>query len=291
MRGPGHPMIPSSILATVERDKKLHSLDHLVMVPGHAIWTGAHSERGLDEENWILEPYQKGGGRIAAFYNHIRRGVDITLRDEQALLIFSGYVFESSSTQSFIDNESSGQTKRASTTTEAESYLRLALSANLLPSTEQEPFLRATTEEYALDSFENLLFSIARFHEYTGHYPKRITIVGYEMKRKRFTELHRAALRWPQDKFEYIGIDAEGEEISKAREGERKNGYIPYTLDTYGCHDMLAEKRRSRNPFIRFHPYFTSSPDLAPLLNYCPNEVHGGPTTIYDGPLPWDRRH
>ena len=236
--------------------------------------------------------------------------VDITLRDEQALLIFSGYVFESSSTQSFIDNESSGQTKRASTTTEAESYLRLALSANLLPSTEQEPFLRATTEEYALDSFENLLFSIARFHEYTGHYPKRITIVGYEMKRKRFTELHRADLRWPQDKFEYIGIDAEGEEISKAREGEvsyrshlallssrndaniqRKNGYIPYTLDTYGCHDMLAEKRRSRNPFIRFHPYLTSSPDLAPLLNFCPNEVHGGPTTIYDGPLPWDRRH
>lgn len=74
MRGSGHPITPSSILATVERDKKLHSLDHLVMVPGHAIWTGAHSDRGLDEENWILEPYQKGGGRIAAFYNHIRRG-------------------------------------------------------------------------------------------------------------------------------------------------------------------------------------------------------------------------
>lgn len=110
-----------------------------------------------------------------------------------------------------------GQTRRASTTTEAESYLRLALTMNLLPSSEQ---VRATTEEHALDSYQNLLFSIARFHEYTGHYPARITIVGYEMKRRRFNELHRVALRWPEDKFNYIGIDAEGEDVAQAREGE-----------------------------------------------------------------------
>lgn len=77
-----------------------------------------------------------------------------------------------------------------------------------------------TTEDDALDSFENLLFSIARFHEYTGHYPFKITVVGFEIKRRRFTELHRAALRWPEDRFHYIGIDVEGQDLTPARNGE-----------------------------------------------------------------------
>ena len=44
-------------------------------------------------------------------------------------------------------------------------------------------------------------------------------MVGYEMKRRRFTELHRAALRWPPDRFRYIGIDP-GKETPTAEEGE-----------------------------------------------------------------------
>ena len=114
----------------------------------------------------------------------------------------------------------SGQTKKVSTTTEGESYLRLAQASSLLPSPANEHFPRATTEDNALDSFQNLLFSIARFHEYTGHSPATITVVGFEIKRRRFTELHRAALRWPEDRFRYVGIDAEGEDLVPARNGE-----------------------------------------------------------------------
>ena len=98
-----------------------------------------------------------------------------------------------------------GQTRLSSTTTEAQSYLNLANSADVFRS--PVPFLRVTTEDHALDSFQNLLFSIARFHEYTGHYPTKITVVGYEFKRPRFIELHRAALRWPVQRFHYIGVD------------------------------------------------------------------------------------
>ena len=101
--------------------------------------------------------------------------------------------------------------------------MRLATAAGLLPATTsggQNSILRATTEDFALDSYQNLLFSIARFHEYTGHYPRFITVVGYEMKRRRFIDLHRAALHWPASRFNYIGIDAEGEEALKAKEGE-----------------------------------------------------------------------
>ena len=134
----------------------------------------------------------------------------------------------------------SGQTRRASTTTEAESYLRLAFSTGLLP-TSDDAFMRATTEDHALDSYQNLLFSIARFHEYTGRYPSRITVVGYEMKRRRFTDLHRAALRWPEDNFDYVGIDAEGEELSKAREGEVSN--FPPLSNTVLTSFAAEEKR------------------------------------------------
>ncbi|EKM60566.1 uncharacterized protein PHACADRAFT_82175 [Phanerochaete carnosa HHB-10118-sp] len=264
-------LLPHPEISTVEHDSQLLSLDHLVMVPGHAIWKGSKPGRVLDEENWLLEPYQATKGRLEAFYNHIARGVETTLGDEHALLVFSG-----------------GQTKKTSTTTEAESYLRLAHAASMLP---EEHFTRVTTEDDALDSYQNLLFSIARFHEYAGRYPSRITVVGYEFKRRRFTELHRAALRWPDDRFHYIGIDAEGEDLTTAQTGEvsrRENGFLPYAQDVYGCHDFLLAKRRSRNVANRFHSYFTSSPELAGLFNWCPGPDEGGQTALYAGPLPWD---
>src|SRR5882762_5554537 len=119
----------------------------------------------------------------------------------------------------------SGQTKSGSTTTAGEAYLRLALSANLLETSPFDtlqanptlfPFSRATSEDHALDSFQNLLFSIARFHEYTGRWPEHITVVGYEVKRRRFEELHREAVRWPAERFTYFGIDAG----NMAEEGE-----------------------------------------------------------------------
>lgn len=77
---------------------------------------------------------------------------------------------------------------------ESSSYLSLAHALDLLPSTPipevngQIPLplnLRAATEEYALDSYENLLFAIARFHEVTGRWPGKITVVGYGMKQRR----------------------------------------------------------------------------------------------------------
>ncbi|KAI0708187.1 hypothetical protein C8T65DRAFT_650315 [Cerioporus squamosus] len=267
---PGGPYsAPKGIWQTLARYHTLEDIEHLIVVPGHAIWKGTDLEARLDEDQWVLEPYQRGGGRVSAFFRHIAAGAELARDDEHSLLVFSG-----------------GQTRPSSTTTEAESYMRLAYISNLLSTTSSD-VLRATTENYALDSYQNLLFSIARFHEYTGRWPTRITVVGYEMKRRRFTELHRAALRWPVDQFEYVGIDAEGDKET-AQQGELQNGYLPYTQDTYGCHDLLLSKRRARNPFMRYHSYYSSAPELGPLLNWCPGPSEGGQTAIYPGPLPWD---
>ena len=72
----------------------------------------------------------------------------------------------------------SGQTRPGSPHTEAQSYLRLAIATKLLPSAPSSAhfFPRVTTEDYALDSYQNLIFSIARFHEVTGlPYTERTT--------------------------------------------------------------------------------------------------------------------
>jgi len=196
------------------------------------------------------------------FFQHMSTAARLALDDNEALVVFSG-----------------GQTQRSSTTTEGESYLRLAIKANLFQS---DTFSRATSENSALDSYQNLVFSIARFHEFTGHYPEKITVVGYEMKRARFVELHRAAIRWPENRFNYIGIDMDGDN-SQARKGEELNGYMPYLSDLYGCHTYLADKRRQRNYAMRYPPYYLSCPDLRPLLKWCPQVQ----TQLFSGRLPW----
>jgi hypothetical protein len=128
--------------------------------------------------------------------------------------------------------------------------MRLALSMDLFRITatgDSTPFSRATTETYALDSYQNILFSIARFHEVTGGYPSQITVVGYEMKRRRFEGLHRAAIRFPAVLFEYIGLEppATDDEAITAREGEvrveRNHPRIHTKSDKLRFH--IAQKR------------------------------------------------
>ena len=115
---------------------------------------------------------------------------------------------------------SRGYTSPLSATSEGESYLRFARVMGLLPPA--GVFTRATTEDAALDSFQNVLFSIARFRELTGVYPTRITIVGHNFKRRRFEQLHRHALHWPKLHFTYEGVPLG----SEADEREAASGEV-----------------------------------------------------------------
>lgn len=313
-----HGLTPSMLTDSVPSPPKgVEKLNHMVLVPGHAIWAGNDFKDRFNDENWILEPYQRGGS-VKTFWKHIEKGVEIADADPTALLIFSG-----------------GQTRTTSLQTEAESLLALAISSDLslpvLPGfnfTERveshnkitashdeilgrvgakaqsnagvaaSPGLvgvRMTTENFALDSFENLLFSIARFREFTGRYPQRITIVGYGMKKARFDELHSKAVRWPtkgylrgQRKYLYVPFDDEGDNTAQY-EGEKLKGYTLFERDMYGCHGKLREKRLERNPTRRFHPYFSSAPEIADILNWCPAD-QSGLQGVYPLSLPWDLR-
>lgn len=129
------------------------------------------------------------------------------------------------------------------------------------------PGVRMTTENFAMDSFENLLFSVARFREYTGKYPLRITVVGYGMKKSRFEELHAKAIRWPvkgyhggQRRFHYFGIDDEGDNKSQY-EGEKIKGYRLFERDMYGCHGILQVSNSHLGIFIECNAnHFVISP-------------------------------
>lgn len=238
-------------------------LNHLIIVAGHAIWLGGNKYK--KDIDWILEPHQ--ANQTETFVAHIREGAKLAKQSPRSLLIFSG-----------------GETRYAAgARSESQSYTALF---QLLE--QEDPILgsldRVTTEEFARDSYENLLFSVARFHEVTGGYPEKISVVGFLFKQERYSDIHCKAIRFPKSRFTYHGIDPpglDGEDLS----GESSNAKLLFQQDLYGCkNQVLVSKKKGRNPGRRRHGYELTSPELAELLNYCPKDG----ATVYPGKLPWD---
>ncbi|KAJ2269671.1 hypothetical protein EV176_004527 [Coemansia sp. RSA 451] len=240
-------------------DTDMRQLTDLVIVPGHGVYLGAGSP--LDEANWYLQEQQRG--EVGAFMAHVGKGIEMVKEHERALLVFSG----------------SKTRLEAGAHSEAVGYWTAADRMGWLTNS---VFRRVVTEEYARDSLENILFSIARFHEVTGNYPDRITVVGFEFKRERFVDVHRRALRYPRIRFNYVGINPPGD-AARLVAAEKKNAYEPFSRDLYACEGTLAEKRRERNPFMLAHGYHRSCPEISALFDYCPNPL----SSVFDGDLPW----
>ena len=150
---------------------------------------------------------------------------------------------------------------------------------------------RALTEDFARDSYENILFSLCRFHELTGRYPEHVHIVGFEFKRHRLSVQHMRALRYPLDRVSYTGIDTDdsgGSEsetfnADEARLGEQRYAVALFNKNQFGCEPSLLRKRQSRNPFNQNIPYGRgeSCRELGELIQFC------GPDN-FTLPLPWD---
>jgi hypothetical protein len=241
---------------------------NLVIVPCHSVFIG-DAGKFKDDESWALESFQKGKFVGLTFIDHMKVAVEECDKDLQCLLIYSG-----------------GQTRfKAGPQSEGFSYWRVSEELNWFGHRGVRK--RAFVEEFARDSFENLIFSIARFRELTGIYPHNISVVGYEFKKDRFVNLHRKALGFPEERFSYIGRqDIVGEPYSKEildkmSEGEHLNAVKHFTDDPYGCHSqVLQDKRKRRDPFVRSPPYVHTCPEISDLLKYC------GPS-LYSRSLPW----
>lgn len=227
-------------------------LTSLVLVAGHAICIADDFDRPADDDSWCLQPFQKGE---APFYiEHIRRGVEFADEDSNSLLAFSG-----------------GQTRHeAGPRSEAQSYWMIANRFHWWWRTNVS--LRATTEDFARDSFENLLFGICRFFECVEKPPERVTVVSWEFKRERFG-LHRDAILLPESRFLFKGVN-NPVDLRGAKESEKHNALGPFRVDKYGtgqkeyeykkpgakCDDKptvvnLGKKRKDRNPMNRRAAY------------------------------------
>ena len=263
-----------------------HSARRLIVVTGHAVLTSLDYHNLTDDSQWALQSFQRS--QLPTFISHIRRGVELAAADPSAVLLFSG-----------------GETRpSAGPRSEALSYWMVAELSNWWQHNTDDRSIaqsdssaspqvvqwsvrsRASTEEFARDSYENLLFSICRFHELTQRYPDAITVVGFSFKRDRFLQLHASAMLYPLSQLTYVGLDTSTQQNqSELRDSEIVNSYRPFSVDPYGCFPPLSTKRLQRNPFRRSHGYGHSSscPALTYLLHHC------GPAR-YTGPaLPWQQ--
>lgn len=110
----------------------------------------------------------------------------------------------------------------------------------------------------------------------TGHHPTRVTVVGYDFKKARFQDMHRAAVRYPAPSFSYVGTPAL---TPSAVDGEAAAA-AAFRTDPYGCTGPLAAKRAERDPFASGGYSPDRCPAMAGLLEWC------GPD-LFLGRLPW----
>jgi hypothetical protein len=229
-------------------------LETLIIVPGHAVYLGVEPGHSRVTANWrgTFEGYQDNDEAIL-YTEHIRTGVLIAVRggdNPKSLLIFSG-----------------GETRqRAGPYSEAQSYWFLAKQNNWFGHPKVEE--RATTEELARDSFENLLFSLHRFCQLTGHPPALVVVCGFSFKQKRYA-LHWKAIEDARSdrrinlptlsaEFKYVGVNDPPPYLLKgpggSEEGEAAT-YEQWKKDQYAERPPLCRKEKDRDPFVHPSPY------------------------------------
>ncbi len=213
---------------------QLQRLDKLVVVCCHGILLDddATFEDARNHERWTpTRPDQ------AQFYvKHIEKGVEIAKADPGVLLVFSG-----------------GKTReKAGNRSEAEGYKRLA---EQLPDWDDVK-ARTETEEYARDSFENILFSLCIHKRVTSDFPRHVTVVSFGVKYNRF-DLHRADLGIPDEAYTFAPVD-DPLNIDDAMARE-KEAIEEYKVNPYSIGGLPAQKRSRRNPFKQKAPYFASA--------------------------------
>jgi hypothetical protein len=234
----------------------LASLDTVIIVPGHAVYVGTDPGHSRVTAHWrgTFPGYQEND-EAELYREHVRTGVLLAARGEEprSLLIFSG-----------------GETRRqAGPYSEAQSYWFLASQNKWFEHPEVEQ--RATTEEYARDSFENLLFSVHRFRQCTGHLPRVVVVCGFSFKKKRYhfhwetmcdhcsnPSINLEGLQLVKNSFTYVEVNDPPPYILKgpggSEDGEEATRRL-WEQDCFGERPPLKVTEQKRNPFTIINPY------------------------------------
>jgi hypothetical protein len=167
--------------------------------------------------------------------------------------------------------------EKAGMRSEGESYWEIARDHGWLQGAGISE--RAVSEQFARDSFENLLFSIARFKKQIGKWPQKMTALGWQFKARRF-DLHRRAMKWSAERFQYIGVNnPEGAALEKAIISEAAT-IQAVERDLFLTGPEFLAKRELRDPFHRQHPYRGIDPELDNLFDFLDRNT-------YSHSFPW----
>ncbi|KAG7699944.1 hypothetical protein KL930_000631 [Ogataea haglerorum] len=249
----------------------------LILLPCHSVFIAAESTSGsqiqlkpqedgpgFNQNDWILAPFQYEANDHLSFVEHIHKAFDLLNANPDARLVISG-----------------GFTKEGLNISESDSYLQVARLRGLITEQNKD---RIYLDEYARDSYENLLLAIALFRKKTGRFPRRTQIVGFQFKRYRFLELHAKVLKLKH--VEYFGIGPsypsaaalhipEHEWETKCKRyfddlqfSEKRFATDLFEQDWFGCiGSKLYDKKVSRDPLKRGLGRDFYSQDLEPILN------------------------
>ncbi len=231
----------------------------LIIVACHAVFR----EGCTTPERVELDSSREGGypGEGKFYRDHVKAGVVRAAGIPDSRIYFSG-----AATQSRLAGRAEGR-----------SYWEVARDHGWWGHTEVEA--RAFYECSARDSFENLLYSIAAFRRDTGGWPDQLIVVGWEFKARRF-DLHRAAIKWPREKFEYCGVNnPAGEALAKAVHSEAAL-VAAVQRDLYLMGPEFVSKRELRSPFHTRHSYRGIDPALDRFFDFLDS-------TSFRGDIPW----
>lgn len=179
-----HPKMVSSDLLT---SKYVPDLSNLIILPCHSIFAPELNENKPnydpieaieDSNNWLLESFQLETNDHLSFFKHIELAFnELHHNIHNSVLIISG-----------------GFTKDKIEKSESLSYYEVAKQSGLT----KNPYFSFGTnillEEFARDSYENILYSLARFYKKYNKFPRTITIIGFGFKKERFLSSHLTTL-------------------------------------------------------------------------------------------------
>lgn len=204
----------------------------------------------------------------------------------------------------------SGPTHKSTPLSEARSYANLAAANNYFdllppsppssssPSPQHKPHPlspiplhpRVLVEERALDSYQNILFSIVHF--WRSHpaalWPRRLTIVSHDFKRVRLTDEHCAALAFPLGRVRFVGINPPGLALVDGTLPQEAAAVRSWREDRHGMSPDLAAKRRRRNVYGVEQRLFLSDEERARSGVLTKLVDDGREEVLVDGgPRPW----
>lgn len=225
-------------------------LTRAVIVPGHAVYVGTEEPHAKRSVNWLgTFPGYRGDDEARCYAEHIEAGVIAADDLAGTLLVFSG-----------------GQTREvAGPRSEGQSYWLLSDQCSWFGRSRAKQV--AVAEEFARDSFENLLFGICRFRQCVGHNPAEVAVYGFAFKSDRYrfhadTIMEHPELGCGDFEFTYVPVNDPPDYVLEGAKGSRqgeKETLAAFKKCPLGDHEDLLAKRLARDPFLRGIPYPTAT--------------------------------